>query len=403
MLLHLLPAALAALPPECLPPEDGGTAIYLLTMPPGAELYARFGHSGLWVVTPEAARRSVPGGTVYNFGVFRPSPTMVKDWLRGEQQYWLGRSSFIATLRRYEGWGRGVEAQRLDLPPEVADALAQQLSELALPENAAYRYHWLTNNCATRPRDLLDAALGGTLAAQHQGPSGVTARHEALRHLAVDVPVAALIDYLMGPAADRELSAWETWFMPLDMQTGVAASQGPSGPLVVATCTLAPQTHPMPPAAPPDRRPAALGLGVLLGGLTAAMGGRWRIRRALGGLLMAATGLVLGVPGLLSAGLWAGSPLWSSWRNPDLALANPLSLLLFPVGLAVVFGKGLTTARRLSGLLLGVAAVGVLLSWALTPDRGQGGLALAIVPVLTGIRIMAGRLCACATPISGAK
>ena len=54
------------------------------------------------------------------------------------------------------------------------------------------------------------------------------------------------------------------------------------------------------------------------------------------GLLHALFGLVLGLPGLLGALMWAFTEHTVTYRNENLLLSNPLTFLLFPLGLGML-------------------------------------------------------------------
>ena len=49
---------------------------------------------------------------------------------------------------------------QVDLTPEEAMHVAKSLGTNVLPENRMYRYHHYNDNCSTRPRDIIDAAIG---------------------------------------------------------------------------------------------------------------------------------------------------------------------------------------------------------------------------------------------------
>lgn len=369
----------------------------LLTIDPGAELYTRFGHTALWVA-PEGESK----GSVYNFGVFYPSPGMLADWLRGEQQYWLGVMQLDSTLIRYAREGRGVRAMRLHMPPEAAEHLQARLDELARPENAAYRYDWLTNNCSTRPRDLLDECLGGTLAPQLAEPAGVSARSEAMRHVSRDFPLWWALHFALGPSTDVELSRWEAMYLPgtLDADIGAAVVPGQEQPLGGERCELVAGRYPAPPAEDAKRdtplRTAGL-LGCVALTVLGDKGAHNRLLRALFGLGMASFGLVAGLLGTLSAGLWAATPLTTAWQNHNLFFANPLTLGLVPLGLAVVFGRGIRRARSLSMTLVTIAALGTILAIGqVLAFQSQGPVISLLFPLLIGLTLGIHRMSACA-------
>ena len=57
--------------------------------------------------------------------------------------------------------GRSVEEYTLDLTPEAKFQILEFLKHNALEENNTYLYHFYKDNCATRLRDIIDAATGG--------------------------------------------------------------------------------------------------------------------------------------------------------------------------------------------------------------------------------------------------
>jgi phosphoglycerol transferase MdoB-like AlkP superfamily enzyme len=79
----------------------------------------------------------------------------------------------------------------------------------------------------------------------------------------------------------------------------------------------------------------------------------WALR--LLGVLHAVFGLVLGLPGLLGALMWAFTEHTVTYRNENLFLSNPLTFALLPIGVAMLFGskRALAWARPISYLLLG--------------------------------------------------
>ncbi len=109
-----------------------------------------------------------------------------------------------------------------------------------------------------------------------------------------------------------------------------------------------------------------LGAIALLAGRFLAFGGR--ARRWVLGLHSALLGLVFGVPGTALFAMWAFTEHTVTWRNENLFLASPLTLLALPLGLSFIRGKSVKTPGRLTTLWLLHAALGLL------------GLALKVLP-----------------------
>src|SRR5690606_18174811 len=152
--------------------------IGVMTMQPGEIFWERFGHDAIVVQDPETGR-----ALSYNFGFFDPTePGFLGRFIRGEMEYMLVALPLEQDLAIYREEGRGVSIQWLDLSAARATSLAGSRAVAAQPENARYRYDYFTENCSTKVRDALDAALGGQLHHQIAGRSrGNTYRSEAVR------------------------------------------------------------------------------------------------------------------------------------------------------------------------------------------------------------------------------
>ncbi|HBN53027.1 MAG TPA: hypothetical protein DD456_02990, partial [Stenotrophomonas sp.] len=138
-------------------PMPRAPRIGVVTMQPGEVFFERFGHDALVVADPDG-RPAVS----YNFGFFDPSePDFIGNFVRGRMMYYLVALPLDEDLAQYRDAGRGAAIQWLDLPPQQARALADDLAERSRPENARYRYDYFTANCSTMVRDALDRAMGG--------------------------------------------------------------------------------------------------------------------------------------------------------------------------------------------------------------------------------------------------
>src|SRR5690606_18229532 len=233
-----------------VPLAQAAPRIGVATMQPGEIFFERFGHNAIVVEDP-----ALPEPVSYNFGFFdMEEPDFVARFVRGDMRYRLVALPLSRDLAYYREVGRGVSIQWLDLAPAQARALAAALEENARPENAYYRYEYFTDNCSTRVRDALDAALGGALERQLSGRSrGNSFRGDAVR-LASPAPWMSLgFDLGLGPAADRPNSLWQEAFVPMrlaDVLTRVELDDG--RPLVAATEQLLP--HRLAPEPPETRR-----------------------------------------------------------------------------------------------------------------------------------------------------
>ncbi|HEY3495584.1 MAG TPA: DUF4105 domain-containing protein, partial [Polyangiaceae bacterium] len=211
--------------PRALRAAPESIRVSLITMGPGDEMVTRFGHDALVVERPGQP------GLVYNFGTYNAESRSVARLLSGDLRYFLSVTRYPRTVAHYRRMNRGISLQDLLLDENEATALAQALTENARPANAAYRYDFARDNCATRVRDALDRATGGALRASMTGVAPYTYREHILRLTAPDPFVYAFFDVGLGAPADRKLDAWDDAFLPDRLAGYVAAAKrpGPSG------------------------------------------------------------------------------------------------------------------------------------------------------------------------------
>ncbi|HEY4530238.1 MAG TPA: DUF4105 domain-containing protein [Luteimonas sp.] len=376
----LLLLLLAACMPALAAPRIG-----IATMQPGEIFFERFGHNAIVVDDPATGE-----ALSYNFGFFDPDePDFHLRFIRGEMRYRLAVLPFAQDLAYYESVGRGVSIQWLDLDDEAATTLAAGLAWNALPENATYTYDYFTDNCSTRVRDALDAALDGALARRLQGRSqGNTFRSEAVRLARPDPLMALGFDVGLGPASDRPNSLWDDAFVPMRLARSLRGMQLPDGrPLVAEEAVLLPHRL----GAEPEPRPVAwwpwLAAGLALAALAWAQ--RHRSQAVAAAALPFWTLCALAGAAMLF--IWFGTAHRFGWANHNLLLLNPLCLLLLPGAWRIARGR---PAGRMFGAVLAIVAVMTLaapfLLWMpLQSQRNAHWLAL-LLPVQLALAAVLG-------------
>ncbi|MFM2140668.1 MAG: hypothetical protein RLZZ25_933 [Gemmatimonadota bacterium] len=340
---------------------SGRYVISLLTFGPGDAIFERYGHNALRV------RDVVTGSDLaYNWGMFSfEDPGFLRRFLSGETRYWVAAFPSQPLIEVYRQQDRTTEEQWLALTPAQAESLALAVARNALPEHREYRYDYFRDNCSTRVRDALDAALGGILRPQFTaGTTALTYRLESRRLSAPDPFAQAGIELALGPAADAPLTAWETMFIPMRLrdqlrQVTVATAAGPV-PLVAAETVHYVARRPVERADPGGLVLGPFGpmlamWGLLLVPLTPAMRRRSRVPAAvLSGVWFGGTGMI----GILLLGMWLGSAHLFWYRNLTLLLASPLSVVVaIPAARAILAGQA---PRWVRGLLILLAAQSVL-------------------------------------------
>jgi hypothetical protein len=369
-------------------------------MGPGEHPFTRFGHNAILLEWTEPGReRSV----VYNYGTFEFDGLQgAVDFMAGRFRYWLSRSSLERTVKAYGADQRSLVAQELELNPVERATLAAELERNARPENRYYDYDYYADNCSTRVRDVLDALLQGELGRSVRGPGRLTFRQHTLRLVGESTWLYAGLNIALGAPTDQPTTRWQELFLPQELHDVLATTERELGgarvPLVKAERRLLASTRPLPPADPPERRPAfalcGLGLGAALFGLGRAALTRRRLRAAFG-IVTALLGLLAGSLGVVFAGFWLFSKHWAAYRNFSLLICPPWALALVVVGTLVALGRPrwYGTLERWLGLLVLSAALGLSLS-PFGQEQTQP-LILFVLPVwaalLLGLRGWSGR------------
>lgn len=120
------------------------------------ELYSAFGHSAFRVFDPV---RNI--NVVCNYGTFDfNQPNFYLNFALGRNQYKLSVEEYQGFENRYIYENRFIHEQVLDLTMEQKQKLFAYLQWNALPENESYLYDYFYDNCSTKIRDVLLAALG---------------------------------------------------------------------------------------------------------------------------------------------------------------------------------------------------------------------------------------------------
>ncbi|HET7372271.1 MAG TPA: DUF4105 domain-containing protein [Gemmatimonadaceae bacterium] len=384
------PAAAAPLPqPDPLHQVGRNVTVYLLTMGNGTQIWELFGHNAIWIHDNVTNR-----DTVFNWGVFSfRQPHFIARFLKGKMLYSMGGDSMENILLEYQYWNRSVVAQELDLLPAQRDTILAAIRSNALPENVDYRYDYFRDNCSTRVRDLIDRALGGTIAVQARGLTGTTYRWHTLRLMQSDVPIVVGVDIGLGRPADMDLTKWQEMFLPRKLHDFVAKvrvtdSAGTTHPLVRSERVLFQANR-----GPEAESPPELGVWLLLGGVVVASLIIWaglaassgsRLARGAVATVAAIWSLLAGLLGAILTLLWSVTDHVFAHANENLLLFNPVWLVMVVLlPLYLWSGRAERFTRSLIALLM-VSAVAALAAHAtgLSAQQNLPVIGLALPPVL---------------------
>ncbi len=216
--------------------------ISLLTCSAGKEIYSLFGHTAIRI---EDAARGVD--EVYNYGIFNfDAPHFILRFALGKTDYQLGKHNYPYFAAEYIYLERGVRQQILNLSPPEKERLVELLTENYRPENRVYRYNFFFDNCATRPRDLIEKSIKGTLQYADDMTdyhTGITFR-DLLHKYSQGHPWSRFgMDLCMGSQADKQINRRTMMFVPFYVESYFNKAQivdtlGESRPLVAEESVL---------------------------------------------------------------------------------------------------------------------------------------------------------------------
>lgn len=186
--------------------------ISLLTCAPGREVYELCGHTGLRV-------RHADTGIDYtvNYGLFDfEAPNFLYRFVKGDTDYMVGAYPTAIFVNSYVHEGRKVTEQILDLTTEQAVRLESMLIENMAPANRVYRYNYVKNNCATKPVDMIERAIGDSIRfVAVQATEPYSTFREEMTYFHSSYPWYQLgIDMALGSGLDYPMSEREKMFAP---------------------------------------------------------------------------------------------------------------------------------------------------------------------------------------------
>ncbi|MDY4881423.1 MAG: DUF4105 domain-containing protein, partial [Muribaculaceae bacterium] len=184
----------------------------VITCYPGGEIYEVYGHTAIRM-------RGSDFDEVFNYGVFDfYSANFVYRFVKGDAMYLVVHYPYEYFIPEYRERGSKVVEQVLNLPQKHVRAMLDYLLWNCLPQNRAYRYDYIGDNCSTRPRDIVERAVGGTMEYPADTRPELTFR-DIMREYNGNYPWLSLgIDLALGADLDKPTSARDKMFAPLYLE-----------------------------------------------------------------------------------------------------------------------------------------------------------------------------------------
>lgn len=187
-----------------------GARVSLLTAYPGAEVFQLEGHTALRIADDQGR------DFVVNWGVFDfNSPNFLARFVAGQTDYlcWAFPTRYF--MEEYRQEGRLVVEQVLDLDSVQTERLLAAVETNLQPENRVYRYNYVLDNCATRPLELIEKAVGRPLLSDSL--TTMSFRSEMERYHK-DFPWYQFgIDLALGRNLDRQIQERQAAFAPVTL------------------------------------------------------------------------------------------------------------------------------------------------------------------------------------------
>lgn len=133
------------------------SSISLVTVAPGKDLYARFGHTMILIQDPNQGLDKA-----YSYGTFDFSTDYFYwKFLKGTLPYTISANQFTDVVYFYSKIeNRSLYAQKLDLSLEQRNQIYNRLETNLLPQNKQYQYKFFYDNCSTRVGDVIEKEKG---------------------------------------------------------------------------------------------------------------------------------------------------------------------------------------------------------------------------------------------------
>lgn len=187
--------------------------VSLITCGPGKEIYELEGHTALRLTFDDGTDLSVNWGT-FDFN----SPNFLYRFVKGETDYRMSVYPFSYFLNQYTREGRWMNERVLNISNESKERLVALIDSTLTQGSPVYRYNYVLDNCATRPVDYIEAAVGSKVNLGDETgieePTGTF--REDMTYYHKNYPWYQFgIDLALGSGIDRKIKHEEHKFAPI--------------------------------------------------------------------------------------------------------------------------------------------------------------------------------------------
>lgn len=382
--------------PSKVPSEKDPFQIRLVTFSPHQSIFAWYGHSAIEVVNTNTGNAHL-----FNFGGFSFDYQHLAEFIFGRFEFWNFVLPTSRALVPYRLENRHIVFQELNLTAEQKKYIRQRLVQYLKPQNRYYIYDHFIDNCSTKIRDVIDDALAGKLKSQTMQIDDLTFR-QYIHRMMVDEPLLDFgLNFILNDSVDKPITRWDSMFLPDRLMMVVQSSQTPNlsgemqSPLVKKridhdegagvpfyTETVEPVNTVL--------REILWGVFLLVIMIVSAIFYIKKVNRIekIYPTLISLFGLIFGMCGSILFFMMCFTEHKDTYWNENILLLNPITFLLFPLGIAHVFGGLKVTFCRVSALCGFFALLALLLKIVPMFDQSNAQQLRVLLPALLTIGLV---------------
>lgn len=208
------------------------------------DVYTAWGHTALRITpSPRMQGNRMSDDWIYNYGVFSFGDPVefCYNFVLGRTDYMVCSQTFKSSFREAVRYKKvNVREAVLNLADDEVARLDSALQENEKPENRVYRYSFFLDNCATRPRQMLEKSVNGTID-YHFTDDTLTAQsyRQNIKERLINSPWYNFgIHICLGEPTDRHMTDSLRMFEPVHMhnvfmRAEIVDSLGNRRPLVL--------------------------------------------------------------------------------------------------------------------------------------------------------------------------
>lgn len=356
--------------------SDSSQVSILTNTPTDRAVYTMYGHTAVRV---KDFKQQID--VVFNYGIFSfDEPDFLYRFVKGETYYWVEPEIFAQYCYRYSFHQVGIVEQVLNISSTDKQKIWDALCVNSLPENRIYLYNFFFDNCATRPRDIVEKNVSSKIAYPEADDSKTF--RDLVHECVHGYPwVEFGIDLVLGSSSDEIAGNRDRMFLPIYLKDIYSKSTFTDSvgtrPVVSAENEILPSQ----PIVPNSVKPYPLIIGVILLVVAFAVS-FWLENKLVKQIFDSMLFFVAGVAGCIVFFLMFFSIHPCMSPNWNIAWLNPIMLLVALISPLKIFSKYIYYYHFINFVIL----ASFCLAWFLLPQT----LNVAFIPYILSLCLRSG-------------